>query len=707
MRAVVTRVEGPRGGRIHLWTSRPVRRLGDFIPGAYWSQRKGVWTLPCSMDHCRALRERFGTELEIRPALAEWARAEVAREHSQTALGSSFDAVPLERVPATYPALAKRLGNRPYQLPAVRFLVDGRYIINADTTGLGKTTETIAGIVESGVPGPYLVVCPQTSIDSVWEREILELLPDATVVPVGLDNNSAAKRASLLEEALLTPGVDQDNLWVLVNTAMLTTQTWWICPTCKAIATPVIKAAHDFWLAVADAPLTTQMLFAGAFLRLIVRVSATGYWKATDHPRAHIVDCGHNPARVKVEQEHRFWQLFAGSWGAIIVDELQDLLIRRSGTPTLVRNGARLLRLRQDGLRVALSATPMRGRTHQLWGTLNWLRPDVYTSYWNWVQLYWNVMEGYGGSKVLGEMRDDRRGALDKSLYSIMIRRTKQEVRGDLPPKSYGGTLLDPADPDSPRAVWLEMLPQQRRAYDEMLKKGFAEIDGGRLDAIGGLAELTRMKQFASAYGRLEGTQYKPCLPSNKWDWFVQFLREHNILDPDPTEPAGKVVVVSQWTEMLKLWADSLQELKMNNTERGKRERVRWTAVTGKVSGARRTEAQDIFNDPNSGVNVMFLQTKTGGISITLDAADDMVFIDETHVSDDQEQAEGRIDNRRPEEKIAIRTYWYLKSVGTVEEAIARVNMEWDKQMKGLLDGRRGVAYVRAVLDEMRRFDAR
>jgi SNF2 family DNA or RNA helicase len=656
MRAVVTRERN----RIMLWTSRPQARLQEVLPGAYFSKAKGLWSFPLTMDHCRALRAHYGSALEIRPALSEWAYAEVAKERSQAALGRSLDGegLTLPRVEERYPALAKRLSNRPYQIPAARFLAEGRFIINADTPGLGKTTETIAGIVESGVPGPYLVAAPQTSLDSVWERELAECLPDARVVVVGLDRYSRERRNEILYAAMLDG--DQDNMWVIINPEMLRTQTWWECPKCGEV------------------------------------------WKASDHPRSSIIDCGDNPKRARVLQEHSFPQLFAGEWGAIIIDESQRVLIRKSGTPTLVRNGARLLATRPaDGLRASLSGTPMRGRPHQLWGTLNWLYPQKYRGFWSWAELYYNVVIGYNASKNIRDLREERRDALYTALGAMMIRRTKHEVRDDLPPKLYGGTRLVPSDESSPIAVWLPMGAKQQKAYDQMLSRSESEVDGGTLTAIGGLAELTRLKQFASAYGRMEARdRYVPTLPSNKFDWVVQFLTERNIIDHDPEEPVGKVVIVSQWTQMLEAFTAGLTEIKRAYSGRTP---LNWVTITGKVTGARRTEAQDIFNDPKSNVSIMFLNTTAGGVSITLDAADDMILLDETHVPDDQEQAEERINNRRPEEKVVQRTYWYLKSLGTVEEAIAKVNLGHDAQQKELLDSRRGVTYVRQVFDEMRR----
>jgi SNF2 family DNA or RNA helicase len=516
----------------------------------------------------------------------------------------------------------------------------------ADTPGLGKTLEAIAGIVESEVPGPYLVCAPKTSLDVVWERDILANLPGSLSFVV---SGTRAQRNSMLNFALGDSASDLSNHWIITNIEMVRTKSFWRCPECGE------------------------------------------EWPASDHPKSNVVLCGHNPKYVRTRHEHEYPQLFERPWGAVIMDECQKALLRRSGTPTQTRAGAKLLPVREGGLRIGLSGTPMRGKPERLWGILNWLRPKVYTGYWSWAERYWDVMEGYAGSKVLGEFRTERQEAFNRALDGMVIRRTKEEVSPDLPRKAYMGSPLDPKDPDSPVAVWIPLAATQTKAYAEMLALGSTDIEGGQLNAIGGLAELTRLKQFASAFGRLENGGFRPAFPSNKFDWLVQFLTERSIIDPED-EPTGKVIVVSQFTELLSLFAEELRS----------KYGVQWRAITGKVTGQKRAEAVDLFNDPQSGINLMFLNTMAGGVSITLDAADDTVFIDETHVPDDQEQAEDRNNNRRPEEKVVRRRYWYLKSLGTVDEAIARVNIGRDRLQKGMLDGRRGVAYVREVFATMK-----
>jgi SNF2 family DNA or RNA helicase len=624
-----------------------------------WSASQKVWTFPLTLDVCRLLRAEFGEALEIRPALWSWARAEARKESEMAELGAKLSGVDLVRIPERYPVLAEAMESRPYQHAAARFIAEGRSVLVSDGMGLGKTLEALAGVVESGVPGPYLVVAPQVALDTAWEREILSRLDDAEVYTVGLKQYNRPKRTEMLSDAIplnssLTSWDDR-NVWVLINIEMVRTKSFWVCPTCGM------------------------------------------EWPKSDHPKSQIIDCGHDPGKVRIRHAHEYPQLFGLEWGAVIMDECQRALIRNSGTPTQTRNGAKLLRVREDGLRIALSGTPMRGKPQRLWGTLNWLNEKAYSGFWGWLERFWEVtQEGYAGSRSIGRLIPEREATLNASLSRYVLRRTKQEVSPELPPKQYCGTPLTPGDPDSPTGVWLEMDPAQAKAYEQMLVMGSADVNGGTINAVGVLAEMTRLKQFASSAGMVGAKGFQPAFPSNKFDWTLQWLVDAGILDysgrsktPTPgDEPQGKVVIASQFTGLLKLFQDQLESYGL-----------RTLAITGEVTGPKRTMAQDLFNDPSSDYHVLFINTTAGGVAITLDAADDMIILDETHIPDDQEQLEDRINNRRPEERVATRRFWYLKSLGTIDEAVARVNIQRDKSQKRILDERRGVAYLREVVE--------
>jgi SNF2 family DNA or RNA helicase len=640
----VVRIERA-GSRIFLASTTPTPGLKHSIPGAYWRESDHLWSLPLDLTTCRLLRDRFGNRLEIGPALTEWARAEKAHRAAQETLAAADDA-PLTRLPQVAPKLMKAMDTRRYQRVAVAFVNKARgrdatlRTLIADTVGLGKTVEAMGAILESGIEGPYLVVCPKTATGLVWKPEIERWLPDAEVVTFpetnqtrqGVVTTARERRDAIADELLLRAreGYSLARTWVIVHPAMVRTQTWWNCALCG---------------------------------------SQTKY-KAG---RIEELDCGHQKDKTtKTTHEHTFPQLFGIDWNAVVADESDQMLIRLTGTPNLQRRGMEMLRdlIPAGGLRIAMSGTPFRSKPHQLWSTLNWLDPIRFSAKWRWVQQYWKL-GGYSGY-TLGEFIPEREELLVDELKDIMIRRSRDQVRDDLPPKNYP-TNRDPDD-GYPPGIYLPMHPKQAKAYADMVKYASAEIEGGRLGALGVLAELTRCKQLAGAPGRMNGTQFIPIADGNKYEWIVEKLKELGF----PDRPATKLVIASQFTELLDAFAEGISA----DFKRA----IRIGKVTGKQSEAARRGYVNAFEDPESNLSLMFLNTKAGGSAITLDAAEIMVVLDETWVDDEQEQLEGRIDNRQPERRIVPRSYYYLRSLGTVEENIALANAAAKRDGRRLLD---------------------
>jgi len=690
------------GRRIYLSSSSPLAGLKERIPGANLNQgqyNKPYWSLPLSMPVCRRLREEFGSELIIGPRLWTWAKAEQAKAAKMKILAAARDAE-LAWVPAYAPRLAKAMEARKYQRVGARFVAEamanGAGCLVADQPGLGKTLEAIGGVVESQTAGPYLVVTPKTSVVPVWAREIPRWMDGQTIVtlPEGdqrinkITTKQRARRDAVLDA--LDNSLDLAATWLIVHPEAVRTRVYWVCGVCGQ-ETP--------------------------------RKAGKVELKCKDERKRL---AWHDPELRKPDRvEHEFPQLFAREWGAVIVDESDRSLLRLTGTPTQTRQGMEMLRLRTDGLRIAMTGTPTRGRPHLLWGQLNWLAPKAFPSFWNWTELFWELSSNGYSNHVIGKLIDEE--GLWRSLDRYVLRRTKAEVAPDLPPKTYVGTPAVTGDEDSPHGVWLPMEGAQGRAYKEMLETSAADLaDGSRVEAIGILAELTRLKQFAGASGRMipqtktwdcddsgpdcpeqpgphthtkTVQHFQPELPSNKFEYLVQLLDELGF----PDAPSTKVVIVSQFTEMLNLFARELparlQALSVNSRT-PIRSDVMPVLLTGEQSGRRREEAIAAMNRPvGSGAHLMLLQTKTGGVAITLDQADVMVFLDETWVPDDQEQAEDRIhrvSNPRPV------FYHYLRSLETVDLGIALTNAERDENSKRLLDGRRGVEYARAVLRRTR-----
>lgn len=656
-----------KGRRIEIRSTEPLPGLRTTIPGAYQTVA-GYWTVPLSLESCKLLREAFGRRLILGKELRSWARGVVGNRQSMAELAASDDAE-LENLQSAAPKLFTAMDARTYQRVGVRFIADNTATLVADEPGLGKTLVAMGGILEADIPGPYLIVAPKTAADSVWRREIMRWLP-ADHKPVILPELRLQRERKL---RLTRYG---PKTWLIVHPEMVMVDAWYEC--IELIERKVRRKGK----------------------RIIVTRPCGSKTPVKSKQQRELI-CGHTKTRktLKVNRPS-YLKLFEMEWGVIVVDESHESLIVRTGGQTQRRRGLEMLKLRGDGIKIAMSGTPFDSKPHQLWGTLNWLDPTMYSAFNRWAELYWKK-GGYTGYQI-GEFNKDRELMLWDSLSAIALRRTKAEVASDMPPKISVGTPLDPSEPDSPIGIWLEMDGPQAKAYEAMEKLSEAQLDSGRLSALFALEELTRLKQLASAYGDMiqkpawltdeDGNRYRgmkdfyvPRLPSNKFNWVVENLEEWGY----PKDPLTKVVIVSFYTGILDVFREGLE-----HHFRTKPNAPMCTAITGKTPMKDRRRIIDRFNEAD-GPQVMLLNVKAGGTAITLDTADRMIFISETRIPDQQIQAEDRI-HRVSNPRTCM--YYYLRSLGTVDVGTAIVNQEMIRGTHRLLDQRRGVDYLRHVM---------
>lgn len=580
------------------------------------------WTYPLDWSTCLELRRIFGDRLEIGPQLARWARVEKRRQSTARAI-SSKDSIDLDKVAAIAPRLAAAMSNRTYQQIGSAFAAHTRRCLIGDEPGLGKTLQCMGAVLEAEINGVILVLAPQTSLDITWREELWARLPQD---PVFTCLGTAEKRHSDIAHAFQA-AEKADRVWLLCNYEMI--------------------RAH------------------GSAIRDDKDGRIIGY-QAPSYP-----------------------ELLDTEWASVVVDESQELLVTQTpnvAQQSLRRQGAGQLQVARGGLKLAMSGTPNRGRTENLWGTLNWLYPSKYKSFNRWLDTYFSyLVDPVTGERFLDELSPHQEKLLYKELDSIIIRRTKREVAPDMPPKLYAGWPLDSGVEGSPVGVWLPLLPPQRKMYDQMVIQAETMLEGGVLMANGVLAELTRLKQFANSCALLtEDDEVDLVLPSNKIQWLIPWLAERGI-QKGGSRTGGKVIVASPSSKLLDILEKEMDRLGIANTK-----------IHGGVTGRRRKEAKMTFQDVKSGVRVMLLGTKSGGMSLTLDQADDVVFFGETWNPDDQTQVEDRGDRiSRSSHQVTV---WYVRSLGTIEEAIAADNESLDRINHHLMDGRRGVKRARELL---------
>lgn len=587
--------------------------------------------------------KRFG-EVKMTPAgRAALMELREQRESAEQLNGSDADAEIPQPLLDEYPRTARAL--RSYQRAAVEFMRTRPSVLLADQPGSGKTLMTIASIVAAEVTGDILVLAPSIAVQAAWPGELERWAPNDEVLRV---TGGRATREAVLKKMKFKS--KSKRRWVLCNIEM------------------------------------AKVLYHKEAIREDGSVAKSHY--EYKYPELFFFD--------DEKQKHK------RPWSAVVIDESHRALVTNKAQhykQTQTRCGLSKLTVADGGKRYALTGTPFRGKLENMWGTLNWLFPKTYTSYWSWVERWFDTSSDYFGGTSVTEIKPNLKHAFYEALAPFMLRRTKREIAPDLPPKVYAGTIPEGVDcePGQERGLvghWLDMLPKQKRAYQEMVESATANLDNGTLVANGVLAELTRLKQFASCYGSLEIVEdvdgfeipkFVPELPSNKFNWLLEFLEELGIMKGSvATGPEDqKVIVASQFTSVIELYAKALEK-----------KGIKTLQITGKVKREDRESAVKEFQT-DSGPQVLLLNTIAGGVALTLDRADDLVILDETFIPDDQEQVEDRIHRVSRNHNVTIH---YVRSLGTVEEKIARITFGRDDLQKQLLDGERGVDFARKII---------
>lgn len=344
----------------------------------------------------------------------------------------------------------------------------------------------------------------------------------------------------------------------------------------------------------------------------------------------------------------------------ILVDECHKGAIRNPDTITA--QAMYELRLAPGGKKVAISGTPMTKRAADLWGTLHWLDPHTFSSKWNFYDRWFEITDN-GFGKVIGGLLEHKKDEFFRALTPWVLRRTKAEVLTDLPPKRF----VD---------HWCTMTPEQEKQYRSMEKDGAVRLGETEVTTTSVLAEFTRLKQFATALNVVDQGVLKPTTNSCKLDALLEILDERGIFDDSiEADQAEKVVVFSQFEQVVTMVVEALRE-------RG----AKVERLTGKENKAGQRKAIQAAFQADGGPQVLVMTTTAGGVAITLDRADTVVFMDELWSPGDMEQAEDRVHRAS---RIHNVTIYNLRTKDSVDEYIAETVEGKAADFNFILDVRR------------------
>lgn len=206
----------------------------------------------------------------------------------------------------------------------------------------------------------------------------------------------------------------------------------------------------------------------------------------------------------------------------------------------------------------------------------------------------------------------------------LMLRRRKRDVDHDLP------ELFSHVEP-------IELTPKQRRAYDLAERAGVVELYDKPRNITNVLTLITRLKQICNGAGE----------SSAKLEWLRDYVDE-------AVAEGDKVLVFSQYLHALDAVEHTLRDYQPRK-------------YTGALSARQRTNLIDTFQHPDSTHHVMLLQVRSGGLGVTLHAANRVVHFDSWWNPAVQSQATARA-HRIGQKRTVFETT--LVSTRTIEERI-------------------------------------
>lgn len=401
------------------------------------------------------------------------------------------------------------------------------------------------------------------------------------------------------------------------------------------------------------------------------RKDRAAFTHAIANGKADVYICHYEGLRMMADELKKYL------WFHVIADEVHSIKNRTALVTKALKNLKTVHKLGASG-------TPADNAPQDFWSILNWLYPNSFTSYWSFYNrhvLYREVVNEFTGRRyreILGvaEVKE-----LQRKLEPFFMRRLKEEVAKDLPEKYY-------------TTVWVDLDPRQRRVYEEMRKHMLTWVgkhDNEPIAAPVVIAQLTRLQQFACAYGELQtvrklrlkdcdkdprGRNFHKADKDNCCVYCHEYLvEEREVLKL--TEPSSKLdalmeIIEDNPKEQLVVFGQSKQVIHMLQARLQAKD-IPMGTLTGDTAQSDRGRLIENFQ---AGKLRVFAGTiSAGGVGITLTAARTIVFMDRAWSPSANRQAEDRL--HRIGQKNAVQVI-DLVARNTVDLGrIQKVNLKW------------------------------
>lgn len=278
---------------------------------------------------------------------------------------------------------------------------------------------------------------------------------------------------------------------------------------------------------------------------------------------------------------------------------------------------------------IVMSGTPARSRPAQFWTMVSCVEPKMFPTYKGYLWRYtcpkatpWGVQ--FDGARNVKE--------LHAKLVSVMLRRTKDDVMKDLPPKT------------------LDVIPLEADAA-ELAEYNSEEAGIAELQGIAARERLTNLTRTAYA------VKEKSLL-----NWVRCFME------------SGEKLLLFAWHRDV---VDRLfEELKEYNPAK---------IYGGVTLQQREAEKEKFIQDDSCRIMICNIQSGGTGVDGFQKVCCNVVFAEFASTSTDMEQAEDRLHRGGQERPVSV---YYLIATGTIDEDMAEALDSKKKVLASVLDGK-------------------
>lgn len=279
--------------------------------------------------------------------------------------------------------------------------------------------------------------------------------------------------------------------------------------------------------------------------------------------------------------------------------------------------------------KLMLSGSVTVNSPEDIFGALHVMWPKRYSSKWrDWNNRFMHYVSTESRGDILIGVKPERSEEMRNELAAFMVQRSKYAELADLPSR------VD-------QLFRVELSPTQRRIYDDLADHFFADLpDGQIVFAPNVVSQLVKLRQVATGLDLLGET----FTDSSKLDVAIDLV----------SDVAPRKSVVFCWHRA------TVDALVARLGARG----LVAHGIHGGVSFSRRLDLVNDFQENPEAV-AMVATLKTLGESVQLHAASDVIFVEQSWIPSDMEQAADRVHRHGQLHNVTVTT---LVAADTIDE---------------------------------------